>query len=65
VGFANQLAEELPGAREQEATIDVNQAISLEAAVANTTNFFSSTQKENVNLGWAKHIPNFTKNGQK
>jgi hypothetical protein len=30
-----------------------------------TTNICNSTQKENVNLGWEKHIPNFTENGQK
>jgi hypothetical protein len=30
-----------------------------------TTNIFNSTQKENVNLGWEKHINNFTGNGQK
>jgi hypothetical protein len=32
---------------------------------ANTKNICNSTQKENVNLGWEKHIPNFTENGQK
>jgi hypothetical protein len=31
----------------------------------NTTNICNSAQKENVKLGWAKHIPNFTENGQK
>ena len=30
-----------------------------------TTNICNSAQKENVKLGWAKHIPNFTENGQK
>ncbi|PLW48871.1 hypothetical protein PCASD_02750 [Puccinia coronata f. sp. avenae] len=30
----------------------------------NTTNICDSTQKENVNLGWAKHIPNFTENAK-
>jgi hypothetical protein len=30
-----------------------------------TTNICNSAQKENVNLGWEKHIPNFTENGQK
>jgi hypothetical protein len=34
----------------------------LRYAALNTLN---STQKENVNLGWEKHIPNFTENGQK
>jgi hypothetical protein len=29
-----------------------------------TTKMCNSTQKENVNLGWEKHIPNFTENGQ-
>jgi hypothetical protein len=33
--------------------------------VAFTTNICNSAQKENVKLGWAKHIPNFTENGQK
>jgi hypothetical protein len=28
-----------------------------------TTNICNSAQKENVKLGWAKHIPNFTENG--
>jgi hypothetical protein len=30
-----------------------------------TTNICNSSQKENVKLGWAKHIPDFTENGQK
>ncbi|PLW04834.1 hypothetical protein PCASD_26062, partial [Puccinia coronata f. sp. avenae] len=30
-----------------------------------TTNICNSAQKENVKLGWAKHIPNFTENGLK
>jgi hypothetical protein len=30
-----------------------------------TTKICNSTQEENVNLGWEKHIPNFTENGQK
>jgi hypothetical protein len=34
-------------------------------AIKETTNIFNLTQKENVNLGWEKHIPNFTENGQK
>jgi hypothetical protein len=29
------------------------------------SNICNSAQKENVKLGWAKHIPNFTENGQK
>jgi hypothetical protein len=34
-------------------------------AVQSCTNICNSAQKENVKLGWAKHIPNFTENGQK
>jgi hypothetical protein len=37
----------------------------LRTPLTNTTNICNFNQKENVNLGWAKHIPNFTENGQK
>ncbi|PLW28855.1 hypothetical protein PCASD_20069 [Puccinia coronata f. sp. avenae] len=37
----------------------------LRTELNTTTKICNSTQKENVNLGWAKHIPNFTENGQK
>jgi hypothetical protein len=30
-----------------------------------TKNICNFNQKENVNLGWEKHIPNFTENGHK